>query len=273
MEIAVIASSRDSAGINIRKNLIKLFNFKDIEKFGNSQIFQYNNIKLYLIDDDLIFAERIDKKINADVFIFASKHRSKENTPSFTAHPIGNWEKADFGGKEKTLCFSSAFLLKNLYLSLVQNSHLQKNANFEVTLEATHHGPYVEKPAVFVEIGSTEKEWNDVLNGEIIAKTIINGLMKQESDFISTILLGGGHYNQAGNKIMLKTDYAIGHVCPKHVLEHLDEEILMQAINKTIPKPNIVLLDWKGLSIHKQKIVGLLEKLNIRYERIQNMLH
>ena len=91
-QIAIISSSKDSAGINIRNNLIGLFDFKENnEKFENNTVYQNNkNIKLYLTNQDLIFAENIDKKIPADVFIFASKHRSKENTPSFAVHPIGN---------------------------------------------------------------------------------------------------------------------------------------------------------------------------------------
>ena len=146
-QIAIIASSKDPAGINIRNNLIELFNFERLnEKFDNNDVFQYDkiqnkNIKLYLTNKDLIFSENIDKKIDADVFIFASKHRSKENTPSFAVHPIGNWDKADFGGEEKKLCFSSAILLKNLFLEL---NNLGKNLNFELTMEAAHRGPYLE---------------------------------------------------------------------------------------------------------------------------------
>ena len=281
-QIAFIASSKDSAGINIRDNLIKIFGFEEIsEKFENNNVYLCNKtknkiIKLYITNEDLIFSNNLDKKIfEGDFFIFLSKHRSKENTPSFTVHPIGNWDKADFGGEEKTLCLSSAILLKNLYLSLMQNLHLQKNANFDVTMEATHHGPYVEKPAVFVEIGSTEKEWNDKNNGEIIAKTIMSSIEKfstYEDNWISAILLGGGHYTQAGNKIMLRTNYAIGHICPKYMLEYLDENMLMQAINRTIPKPEIVLVDWKGLGQYKQKTITLLEKLNLKFERVQNIL-
>lgn len=171
--IAVIASSKDPAGINIRNSLLKLFDFeKSDEKFDNNDVFQHDkienkNIKLYLINDDLIFSENIDKKIEADIFIFASKHRSKENTKSFAVHPIGNWGKAEFGGQERKLCFSSAALLKNLFIELNENGN---NSGYEITMEATHHGPYIDKPAVFVEIGSTEKEWNDAKNGEIIAK-------------------------------------------------------------------------------------------------------
>src|SRR3989338_4992673 len=137
MNIAIVSSSKDPAGISIRNSLIKLFDFKKAnEKFDGNDVFEFKNAKLYTINNDLIFAESIGKKINAGFFIFASKHRSKENTPSFTIHPIGNFGNADFGGKEKTLCFSSAVLLKNLFVEL---NKIAQNTNFELSLEATHH--------------------------------------------------------------------------------------------------------------------------------------
>ena len=279
-KIAIIASLKDSAGVNIRNNLIGLFNpEKTGEKFDNNDVFDHNkipdkNIKLYLTNDELIFSENIDKRIDADFLIFASRHRSKENKPSFTVHPIGNWNKADFGGKEKALCPSSAFLLKSLFIELNKNSFLfSKETNFQVTMEATHHGPYVEKPAVFVEIGSTDKEWEDSQNGEIIARTIMNALEmfkvpEHENGWVSALLLGGGHYAQAGNKAMLSTNYAIGHICPKYLLEHITEDILLQAVERITPKPSVILLDWKGLGQCKQKISALLDNTGMRYERI-----
>ena len=278
--IAIISSSKDAAGANTRSSLIELFGFESIgEKFDDADVMQFNKIegkkiRLYLINEDLIFAENIDKRISADIYIFASKHRSKENTPSFAVHSIGNWRKAEFGGKEKALCPCSAILLKNLYLSLMQNSHFfGKSADFELTMEATHHGPYMEKPAVFVEIGSTEKEWNDKQNGDVIAKTIMGALERERENqnYESCVVLGGTHYTQAGNKAMGRTNYAVGHVCPKYALEHLDEEMLLQAISKTIPNPKIVLLDWKGLGKEKQKILNLLKNIKMEFKRIDKI--
>ena len=273
-QIAIIASSKDPAGINIRNNLIQLFNFESIdENFDNNAVFQFNEIqnkkiKLYLINDDLIFAENIDKKISADFFIFASKHRSKENKPSFTVHPIGNWDKSEFGGQEKKLCLSSAVLIKNLYLSLMQNSHfLQENANIEVSLEVTHHGPYVEKPAVFIEIGSTEREWNEKINGEIIAKTIMKALENENKNYRIAVGIGGPHYCSNFNKIILKTDIAISHICPKYLLEQLGEDLIKQSIEKTVEKVDFGLLDWKGLGAEKQRIIDVLKKIDLEFKR------
>lgn len=268
--IAIIASSKDTAGLNIGNSLIKLFDFENIdEKFDNNNILQFNKIKnkvikLYLINEDLIFAENIDKKIDADAFIFASKHRSRENTPSFTVHPIGNWGKAEFGGREKSLCPSSAVLLKNLFIELNENAKL---SNYEITLEATHHGPYVEKPAVFVEIGSTEKEWNETKNGEIIAKTIMSALKNENKNYNIAVGIGGPHYCSNFNKIVLGTDIAISHICPKYHLGNLNEELIRQSMEKTAEKVDFMLLDWKGLGKEKQRILGLLQKLNLAFKR------
>src|SRR3989344_4635078 len=162
-KIAIVCSSKDHAGINIRDNLVSIFHFiKTGENFDNNPTFENNHIEnkkilIYTTDSELINSENIDKRIGADIFIFASKHRSKENTPSFAVHSIGNWGANELGGKENTLCNTSALLLKSVFLELTKNA---TQTGFQITMEATHHGPYVEKPAVFVEIGSTEKEWN-----------------------------------------------------------------------------------------------------------------
>ena len=272
-EIAIISSSKDTAGINIRNNLIELFDFEKLnEQFDGNDVFELNSddkqIKLYLTNSDLIFSENIDKKIDADVLIFASKHRSKNNTPSFAVHAIGNWDKAELGGKAKSLCQSSAALWKNLFIELNKNfSMYQKEKNFEITMEATHHGPYVEKPAIFVEIGSTENEWGNKENGEIIAKTIMDGISNENKNYKIAVGIGGPHYCNNFNKIILKTDFAFSHVCPKFMLGKLDGDLIEQLIKKSTEKVAFFLLDWKGLGKEKQRIVELLKKMNLEFKR------
>ena len=274
-DFAIISSSKDPAGINIRNNLIEMFDFeKTNETFDNNEVFEYpklpgKNIKLYMTNEDLVYAENIDKKIDADFLIFASKHRSKENTPSFAVHSIGNWSQAELGGKEKMLCQSSAILLKNMFIGL---NKAAEDSNYEIVMEATHHGPYVEKPAVFVEIGSTEKEWNEKLNGEIIAKTIMSAIKNENKNYKIAVGIGGPHYCSNFNKIALRTDIAFSYICPKYALQDLDESLIKQAIQKTKEKVDFVLLDWKGLGNQKQRIADLLKSLNIEIKRTDQVL-
>ncbi len=310
MGIAIISSLKDKASINIKESLINNFNFgKANEKFDGNDVFRCainsRAIKLYTINSELIFADNADRIIDADVFIFISKHRAKEERKCLTIHPIGNFGKNEMGGREKTLCAAPSIYLKIILNELSDNA---KGSDFEAAMEATHHGPFLEKPAMFAEIGSTEKEWADKNAGNIIAKSIIdaikkdnicsnkdalinnkflknnsmnNGLKNNENDNIidnglkinenngyeSVFVIGGSHYSHVANKAMLKTDFAVGHICAKHNLENLDENLLKEAMEKTVPKANIVLLDWKGLGKEKQRILDLLNKNDIAYKR------
>ncbi|MBS3101854.1 hypothetical protein J4458_00225 [Candidatus Woesearchaeota archaeon] len=275
MQIGVITSKKDMAGMNIRDSLINLFDFeKNNEKFGNNPIFQLNNtnlknkknnkiIKLYTIETDTIHSENIDKKINADLFIFATRHSASSGLKTLSCHSIGNFGKAEFGGKEKTLCISPSNFLKN---AIIELDKYGKDIGHEVTMEATHHGPFIEKPAMFIEIGSNEENWKNKEAANIIAKTIIN-ILNNKNDYESVFVIGGSHYNHAANKTMLKTSYAAGHICAKYNLEKLDENLIKEAMEKTSPKAKFVLLDWKGLGKEKQRILDILEKNKIRYER------
>ena len=71
--------------------------------------------------------------------------------------------------KKKTLCNSSALLQKTAFLKL---NELTKNTKYQVTLECTHHGPFLEKPCMFIEIGSSIQQWKDKNAAKIIANTI-----------------------------------------------------------------------------------------------------
>ncbi|MCK5282069.1 MAG: hypothetical protein KAK00_01555 [Nanoarchaeota archaeon] len=270
MDYAIIVSEQDPASMNIKECLLELYGFKEESSFENHPVHTYNNVKLYSIEGYSVFAEKIDKRIDADFFIFATRHQSKEGIHSLSCHAPGNWSKAEFGGVDKELCAAPAFMLKRAYLELEKCSELVPD--HQITMEVTHHGPFIEKPVMFIEIGSTDEHWGNRKAGEIIAHTIIKLVEPKNDSYKSCILLGGGHYNQIGNKLMARTDYAIGHICPKYALEFLNEEMLKKAIERTVPRPEIVVLDWKGMGQYKQGIVGLLEKLGLKYEKAQRIL-
>ena len=283
MNIAIISYSKDKASINIKENLVNNFDFNESdEKFDNNNIFQTtidnDIIKLYTINSEHIYTDGLDRKIDADLFIFISKHSAVEGRPSLTCHPIGNFGKAEKGGREKTLCTAPSFFLKNILNELNKNSD---DADYDVTMEATHHGPFLEKPILFVEIGSSEKEWEDQNAGSIIAKSLISTIKnnsnnndsinknfnEKNNNYESVFVIGGSHYNHVATKAMLKTNFGMGHICAKYNLENLDESLIKQAMKKTIPEARFVLLDWKGLGKEKKGIVDILERSNIEYRR------
>jgi len=264
MNFAIIVSKQDPAGMNIKNSLLELFEFENHKSY-----WKYENIKLYEVEQESIYCEDIDKIITADYLIFATKHKSEAGTNSLSVHVPGNWSKAELGGKDKTLCLAPASLVKEMFLELNEQG---QNLGYEITLEAVHHGPCIEKPVMFIEIGSNEEHWKDSKAGKVIAKTIMNVLTKEIKVYKTVIGLGASHYPQPFNKLLLRTEYAIGQICPKYQMENLDEEMLLQAVKKNVEKIEFVLLDWKGLSGYKEKIIELLGKLDLKYQKIKEII-
>ncbi len=255
MRFAVLYSKKDTAGINIAKQLKKLF---------------LPDILVIELKKDSIYSENIDKDSrlrNFDFLVFATKHQSKEQRKTLSLHAPGNWRNAEFGGKESKACPTSALVLKYLFQQLNKNAE-QSGPDYQVTLECTHHGPYIEKPCCFIEIGSGEEQWQDEQAGKIIAKTISSLQQYKKLKNKSAIGLGGSHYCPNFNKIQLSSEYAIGHIIPEYALP-LTESIIKQAIEKTTEHLDCVLIDWKGLgkSEERQKTLELLKHLDLEFKR------
>ena len=74
------------------------------------------------------------------------------------------------------------------------------------------------------------------------------------------------------NKVALRTDIAFSHICPKHHLDKLNENLISQSIQKTKEKIDFAVLDWKGLGTEKQRIVEMIQKLNLAIKRTDQIL-
>ena len=262
MDIALICSLKDPASVNMNHGFA--FFEETRERFQGCLVYQYrlspHMLRLYTVEDELLSMAVFPK---ADLLIFLSKHRSKENTPNFTIHAPGNWGNAEFGGRTGTLCQTSSFLLKSLFIEI------SKTAGLPVTMEPTHHGPYAETPSIFVEIGSNENAWNDKLAADVLADVVYDLIAKTaRAKGISAIGLGGNHYSPKFQKMIETQNYAFGHICPKHKLDSLDDKMILEMISKTIPKPEQAVLDWKGMnSSQRKKIIDMLERNGINWVR------
>ena len=84
--------------------------------------------------------------------------------------------------------------------------------------------------------------------------------------------IGGPHYCNNFNKLAEKSDYAVGHVCPKYMLDKLTPELLKQAIEKTYEDSPLVALDWKGLGPYKRNVTEIIKELGLEYKKIKELL-
>jgi D-aminoacyl-tRNA deacylase len=250
----IVASKLDKAGINI-----------------TTQLSQFGNFNFYLVDDEIIYTKNLDlEKINHyDFIIFASKHQSEKERKTISIHAPGNFRKADFGGEDRKVCKTSALFQKQLFEKL--NKNMEKfPIKYELTLECTHHGPLINKPCIFVEIGSTETEWKDRKAAFVVSKSISEIMDEFNENPYNEIAIGvgGKHYCQSFNRIQLNSNVALSHIISQYSFP-LTEEMIQEAIAGTEEDIDMILLDWKGLgnSEQRQQAMDVLNKFYIQKKR------
>lgn len=251
----VVASKKDKAGINI-----------------TTALSQYGHFDFHLVEDSSIHNKNLDmyKISKYDFIIFASKHASESGDKTLSIHTPGNWGEAKFGGEQGKVCKSSALFQKQFFEKLHENVEKYDLKDYKLTLECTHHGPLINKPCMFAEIGSTETEWNDRRAAFIMAKTIAETVenFKENPYNEVAIGIGGPHYCPNFNKLQKDSNVAIAHIIPQYALP-LTEEMLKQAITNTEEEVDFAVIDWKGLGKKEQRddLIELLEKMYIQYKR------
>ena len=267
----IIASKKDSAGMNIVTQLSQFRKNPLLSGMGNLPSFDF-----YLIDKEIIYTKNLDKeKINNyDFVIFASKHESIKKEKTLSIHAPGNFRDARLGGSEKKVSLTSAIFQKQLFEKLNENTKKHELKDFKVTLEATHHGPLIDKPCVFIEIGSSENEWQNRKAGFILAKTIRDTIQNFKHNPYNevAIAIGGPHYCPNFNKLQLKSNVAISHVIAQYNLP-IDEEMIKEALEKTGEEVDFAVLDWKGLGNKesREQVINVLDELYISYKKVSEI--
>lgn len=267
----VVASKLDRAGINITTQLSQ---FRENPLFSSMK--KTPSFDFYLVDDEIIQTKNLDlNRINEyDFIIFASKHVSEKNEKTLSIHAPGNFRDARHGGEAGKVCRTSAMFSKQLFEKIIKNAEKFHLRDYQLTMEATHHGPLIEKPCLFVEIGSTENEWRDNKAGFIIAKAISEIISEFKPNPYNevAIAIGGPHYCPNFNKIQEKTNVAISHVISSYVFP-LTEEMVKEAIEKTEEEIDFVLLDWKGLGNegHRKIVKEIMDKLYLNTKKTSDI--
>ena len=159
-------------------------------------------------------------------------------------------------------------------------------SDFDLTLETTHHGPWIETPSLFIEIGSTAKTWGHHGAAKLLAGIIYRGLGldgslglgKWEGEGQVVVTLGGGHYAPRGNLLASHDHVWIGHMLATYALPFSKDEndnvtgmwenSIRKAISSTkeaFPGGEIVCsMDKKAFKgWQRQAIRGLLEELGV----------
>ncbi len=299
MEFLIVFSTEDKASMNIRNNIMnsKKYSLKELdiiwhenklfqlESFTKNKalnaILKNNQIYLGLTDEHLIFLTslKLNKfKINPNLVVFASRHTSKTARPAILIHTTGNWsDDASFGGSPHELSKTSALLQKAGFYCLEE--HLKKRSlpEFKFDMEVTHHGPTkVDIPLVFMELGSSKKEWGIKEAGERVGDAIVDTIFKylsfkEDKTLQIGLGFGGTHYAPNFYKIMRETNIALSFICPKYHIKNLDENLVTQMMQNTIEDIDYFIIDWKGTnSEEKQHLFMILKEFDLPIKKTKD---
>ncbi len=264
----ILASTKDLASRTLAQALEgQGFQSTGVNLLGQP-VFQKSSFLLARFEGMIIFPPDLDEYFNPQAYIFLSRHSAESGIASLTAHTTGNFTaEAKFGGAGRELGRVDPALLKNYLVALWKRRDMAKG--YEITMEATHHGPTsLQKPVLFVELGSSEKYWGDRKAATVVAEALVESLTEKSLWSKVAIGFGGTHYPEKFTKMLVEGDFAFSFVAPKYSLGQVDDKMVGQMLQRTNAPVRYAVLDWKGLGPHKDKIVGLVKQFGLEEIRV-----
>jgi D-aminoacyl-tRNA deacylase len=228
-DMLVICSEKDAASINIRDRMLEMGQFEEYGYFDGCPAYEGHGGHLVTIPDESLFHNNIDAEVHsslgvkAESVVYLSRHSSKTKHRSLTVHPIGNFSHAKFGGFFRQLVHSCPGGMTAALRSLHHHAK-EIGLDHAVSFEVTHHGPYLNTPTFFIEIGSDEAAWEERGPAEAIARTVLE--VEPIGSGPVLIGVGGGHYAPRHTDVALKKDVSFSHLIPSHAIPSLGNKTL-----------------------------------------------
>jgi D-aminoacyl-tRNA deacylase len=268
----IITAKENIASMNMFKVFTEELGFEKTDKeFDNNPVFTKDDFVLVTTNSNVIPIEHVcefpDFKENPpEIYIVASSHKSTAAMKTLSCHYPGNWQKAEMGGNPKELCLGNAYFLRNMLKELKKYS----DERYEKCYEVTHHGPSdMNAPTMFVEVGGSEEEWNDMEAIRFACKCMLTA--NDEGDVPVAVGFGGPHYAPVFSKDEYVENLAVAHILPKYAIEGIEEEAVLQAFEKTVPKTRLAVMEWKGLSgADKEFLKNVFEKNGIEWKKLKD---
>lgn len=273
--ILLLASNVDIASQNIKQKILKHYPFQQTQRtFQQNPIYKAEvngkKITLVTLNEESINAQYLPQSFpEAELIVSISKHSSASGKPTLTVHTTGNFAEAKLGGLPRTLSVAPASAMQTALKALARYQS-EMNLNYQVSYECTHHGPSLNVPIMFVELGSSEPQWRDSKAAEAVA----HSAMATVADFMKTAYsaalgIGGPHYNEKFTRMALDGEAMFGHMIPKYAISAVNSELLSQCMKKTSEKVTLAILDWKGIpSQDKPKLLSALQEADLPYQKV-----
>jgi len=261
MTVLIVASEKDRAGLNIASCLVRDYGFDKSPEYSDPRILQKDNVLLARTREETIHLESVDLFPSITSVIFASRHTSEKGDPCLTVHCPGNvLSEAPYGGQPRSLALVEPNRMRAALLSL-SGSREELGLSYLVSLEATHHGPTeLPAPCMFVEIGSSAKQWEDTVAGKAAARAIWTAATSPANG-APAVGFGGGHYSWKHTDAVVKGQFAFGHILSKYFFDGYDPAIVELAFRRTIGECSNAVIDKKGVrGSERNTLVELLSR-------------
>ncbi len=273
--ILIAASNKDPAATNIKQQILNHYPFQKTDTlFQQTPIYQtetnHNAVLLITLNEESTNAQTLPQQFpNAQLIVFISRHSSASGTPTLSVHTPGNLTTAELGGLPNTVSTAPATTMQTT-LKALKRYQQELNLNYAVTYECTHHGPSLNTPTMFTELGSSPQQWNDTKAAEAVAHATIHAIANYNTANNNTAALGigGTHYNQHFTQMALADKAVFSHMIPKHAIPHVTPQLLTHCMQRTSEKVTHAILDWKGIrSADKPKLLTTLQEIKLPYTR------
>ena len=239
--VLIVVSGGDIASTNQADIVRTLADWKAVEAVEGMPAYAYLDVRMWIFPKGVLREDHIDERWfsatgeRVSEVIFPSRHVAKSGRACLTLHPIGVMQldpqtEAPFGGKAGDAPPPST-RLASWWRSLLERAERENfDTEFDVSLEVTHHGPWLSVPCLFIEIGSTSETWGHLGAAEVLANLIHEGLGLDGSRGLGAwnpsanagdpvlITLGGGHYAPRGNLTAAESGVWLGHMLATYAL-------------------------------------------------------
>ncbi len=199
----------------------------------------------------LEFPEKIFGFSPETLIIFLSRHSSKAKVNSITVHPVGNFSSNDVGGVQRDIAISCPEIQSSVLRKMNETYHGDR---YQITFQATHHGPQSNNPIIFAEIGTEEENWKDPVALETLFVGVTEAVPQNFGNFVG---VGGGHYAPKISSYAIKNEINIGHIISKFRMDEIGKEEIEMSIRKT-PECKGFVVDKKGV---KSKGMGEVKEI------------
>ncbi|MBQ6547506.1 MAG: D-aminoacyl-tRNA deacylase [Candidatus Methanomethylophilaceae archaeon] len=270
MSRLIVCYEQDLPSLNMKKQLMGRLQWDDMGTDGTNSYMSSGNDVLMTIDRMHVHAENVDRTaegfgIKVDEMVVLSRHSSASGKPTLTVHPIGNYRANDMGGKAETLVRPTPHLMTSVLRNIPR---FNKDPSYSISFEVTHHGPYVDVPTMYLEIGSDESHWGD----EVAAGVLIDSLLSAEvSDYPVVIGIGGGHYAPRFTDLALSTKVDIGHMVPNYQINDASDEEVSRMISSAaeVTDTDLVYVHRNSMKgPEERRVNGIIDSLGL--ERVSS---